>query len=175
MITIKPWAQFRADFPSDIVEEGGQIVQFGGRNVAEAMAEILRSLGCKVSEPINAEEHGWELDIRCEQIPLWAQISDLNPTYYFLLEDNRRLFGKSNPPIYLHLLQKMNDRLETDHRFHDIFWYDAEDFNMERGSDRPVIGEVPEIKVTKIKVTKIKLSFLDKLLAPLKPPPWTEG
>jgi hypothetical protein len=167
MITVKPWVKFRADFPSDMIEEDGQIVQFGGRNVTLALAQILRTLGCKVSDPIYAGDHGWELDVYCEKIHLWAQISDLYPIYYIMLEDNFRFIGKSNPLCYLDLLKSLNEEFNRDHRFHDITWFDSEDFDVDGvGSDTPVIGEIPEIKVT-----KSKMSFLDKLLAPFKPLP----
>jgi hypothetical protein len=166
MISVKPLAQFRADFPSDVVEDDGGIVQFGGKNVAEAIAQILSRLGCRVSDPMDAGEHGWELDIKCEKIPLWAQVTDLNPIYYFILEDNSRLFGKSNHPSYLRLIKILHKELELDLRFHNISWYDKEDYNMKMPFDAPVIGEIPEIRVT-----KLKTSFLDKLLAPFKPLP----
>jgi hypothetical protein len=70
MISVKPLAQFRADFPSDVVEDDGRIVQFGGGNVAEAITQILSRLGCRVAAPIYAGEHGWELDINLGEIQL---------------------------------------------------------------------------------------------------------
>jgi hypothetical protein len=59
----KSYAEFIADFPDDHEEDERDIVLFGGKLAAEAIAEMLRGLGYKVEPPEYMDEHGW--DIMC--------------------------------------------------------------------------------------------------------------
>ena len=172
MIVAKPWAEFRADFPSDQVEDGSDIVQFGGRNVAQAIAGLLAGFGCVIEEPYHAEEHGWQCSFTYENLPLWFQIQELGPSYLFVCKEPL-ISGHSEHPLYFQALIKLNDALREDGRFHDLAWHD---YN-ERGdrlssSELPVIGEVPKRLEMPPMAEKPKLSFVQKLLAPLMRQSW---
>jgi hypothetical protein len=147
MIAIRPWAEFGGDFPDDQVEDETGIVRFGGKNVSEAIAEILRSFGCEVSAPMYAGDHGWELEIEFRRAAIWAQITSLFPVYNALFTDWPPIFfSKNNNLIYVNFLTRVNAALATDCRFHDISWheYDQSGFG-NVGADAPVVGQVPEI------------------------------
>ena len=153
MIGIKSLAEFRADFPDDMIEEDGEIVQSGGKAVAEALGEILTGLGCAVKGVKNAGDHGWDCSFSFERYGLWFQISDLDP--YLLI--CKPPFGVSTEPRYLNLLIKLNDALRRDGRFHDLLWFTQTEFESgSPGSDIPVIGELPP-------PIEGKRSLLDKL------------
>jgi hypothetical protein len=65
-VIVRSCATFTANLPDDQIEneEGTEIVQYGGKSVAEAISEILTRIGCAVKPPRYADEHGWELDLK---------------------------------------------------------------------------------------------------------------
>ena len=60
---IRPWAEFDSTLPDDQIdsEDEMDILQFAGKGVSEALAEILKGLGCEVLELIYLHERGWEV------------------------------------------------------------------------------------------------------------------
>ena len=121
---VKPWAEFTSDLSEDHIEEDDEIVQFGGKSVAAAIGEILTRLGCVVSAPIYAHEHGWELDIALGKRRLWAQVT-LIEGWIFVFEDRSFLpkLLRLPHPIYLDVLTRLADELGQDSRFHNVRWY----------------------------------------------------
>lgn len=120
---IRPCAAFSADFPDDMIEEDGEIVQFGGRGVAEAVAVMLQHLGYDVSPPEHQHEHGWDFEIKVKTDRVWMQISDLGDfiliTRYF---PGFGLFKKNSDDIYPEMLTRLNGALAGDPRFSNIRW-----------------------------------------------------
>lgn len=140
---VRPWAQLRADFPDDSVEHDGNIVQYGGRSVADAIAQLLRELGCEVEPPHSAGLNGWELDVRIENRSLWCQITrwfNHDDDYFILFEQNAPFKNPFRPyhPAYLDVLQRLADKLAHDPRFHDIDWHVEPDTD-KPGTARPII------------------------------------
>jgi hypothetical protein len=128
-VKVRNKAHIGTDFPDDLVEQDGKIVQWGGKGVASAIAEILRQLGAEVSEPINADEHGWELDICYKGRDPWCQVQDGDGCIFFVMEDCwGPLIG--DYPQYVELIVLLNAELHRDPRFHDIRWYRRRDLNM---------------------------------------------
>lgn len=120
----RPWAVFTTDLPDDQVdnETGTEIVTAGGRNVAAAIGQILRDLGCEVEEPQDAGDHGWDFSARGHGRELWCQISSLHPTIFMLFEDRRA----RGAPIGRGLSEALSDAMRRDGRFRDLLWYTRE-------------------------------------------------
>lgn len=129
---VRPWAEFRTGLPDDHIEEGPRIVQFGGKSVAKAIADILVGFGCDVSEPIYADEHGWELDIVAgeQRRRLWCQVTLLDK-YLIVFEQNSWIantLGRYHP-AYLDMLKRLGAALADDEQFHDVRWYTSADLH----------------------------------------------
>ena len=123
---VRSCATFTADLPDDHIEdeEGVEIIQFGGKSVAEAISEILTQLGCVVDRLRYAHEHGWELDIKCGKRRLWCQVTFMD-FYVIHFEDIswvNQLLGRHHP-LYLDTLTRLAQELGRDPRFHDVLWF----------------------------------------------------
>jgi len=141
-VKIRPWASCDADFPDDQIEVDDDIVQFGGRNVAEAIAEIVTGLGCRPSEPISAEEQGWELDIKTDDQPLWIRVCDQGDRHFSLLMEDAtvliRLFSRTHP-TFVRMLRELHLALAADARFQNIVWWPYKKFEVKgKGAPEPV-------------------------------------
>jgi len=111
---------FKADFPDDQIEDDHDIVRFGGRNVALAIGEILRGLGCEVAEPNYAGEHGWDFAARHGHQRFWCQVTSFHPTFFLLFEDDPAIQASTG---HAGFAEKLNLALANDGRFHDVLWY----------------------------------------------------
>jgi hypothetical protein len=118
-MTVLSCAGFIAEFPDDTIEEEGDIAVFGGRNVAVALGEILRGLGCeRVSVPGYDGENGWVFTFDYGQRrSFWCQVTSLHPAYWLLFEGSR-----SDNEIYRDIWLKFSRVLERDPRFHGVIW-----------------------------------------------------
>lgn len=129
---LRPWAEFGTDLPDDQIEEGPRIVQFGGKSVTKAIGDILVGFGCEVSEPIYADENGWELYILAgeQRRRLFCQVT-LIGKFVMVFEQNSWLantFGRYHP-AYLDILKRLGAALADDARFHDVRWYTSADLH----------------------------------------------
>ena len=132
---VRTWATFTSDLPDDHIENqaGDEILQFGGKSVAAAIGEILAGLGCAVSPPIYANEHGWELDAKFGKRRFWCQVT-LIEGWVMVFEDKTfmgSILGYHR--LYLDVLKRLARELESDPRFHDVQWF---------GSDEMLAGRV---------------------------------
>jgi hypothetical protein len=123
---VRSCATFTADLPDDHVEneEGTEIVQYGGKSVAEAISQVLARLGCAVDPPRYADEHGWELDLKFGKRSLWCQVTFMD-FYVIHFEDIswiNELLGRHHP-LYLDALAQLAQELGRDPRFHDVLWF----------------------------------------------------
>ena len=138
---VLPWAEFRSDLPDDQIEDDEDIIQFGGKSVITAIGEMLTRCGCEVSEPIYADEHGWELDVKAGRRNLWCQVT-LIENYLLHFDQNSwfaNTFGRYRPE-YIDVLTRLAAELQSDPRFHDVQWYSgAELHSGEPGSTTPVL------------------------------------
>lgn len=137
---IRPWATFHADFPDDYLEDEERIIQFGGKNVAEAIAELLTALGYRASEPISAEERGWEIDLDTDDRSLWFRVTDLGDRHALLAQDPTFLAGLfGQHPAYLKYLRELHAALTSDPRFKNIVWWPFNKFEEEgKGAAEPI-------------------------------------
>jgi hypothetical protein len=141
-LKVRNCATFTTDLPDDHIEDGPDIIQYGGKSVAEAISEILTRLGYVVDPPRYAEEDGWELDIQVGKLRLWCRIS-LIESYVMTLEEHsflREILGRYNPR-YLDALTKFAEELGRDSRFHDVLWFhNTEVLTDVKGSKTPLSG-----------------------------------
>jgi len=141
-VIVRSCATFTADLPDDHIEDedGAKIIQFGGKSVAEAIAEILARLGCVVGPPRYADEHGWELDTKFGKRSLWCQVTFMD-FYLVFFEDIswvNELLGRHHP-LYLDVLTRLAQELGHDPRFHDVLWFRRDDvLTGVAGSKEPV-------------------------------------
>ena len=121
---VRSCATFTTDLPDDHIEDGAEIIQFGGKSVAEAISEILTRLGCAVAPLRYADEHGWELDIKFGKRSLWCQVTFMD-FYLVFFEDKswiNELLGRHHH-LYLDILKRLAQELGQDLRFHDVLWF----------------------------------------------------
>jgi len=77
--------EFHSAFPDDSVfDEDDGFVQWPGRNVVEVLKAGLEARGYEVSDQIDAQESGWELDISRNKQRLWLKISLIEPEENYL-------------------------------------------------------------------------------------------
>lgn len=93
--------EFHSAFPDDSIEDEAGFVQWPGRNVVEVLKAGLEARGYEVSDPIDAQESGWELDISRNKKRLWLRVSLIEPEENYLsaqdvtvsLWPDRKVFG----------------------------------------------------------------------------------
>ena len=136
---VRTLATFTSDLPDDFIEKDGEVVQYGGKSVAEAIGEMLRRLGCQVGPPEYAQEHGWHLYVDAQKRSVWCQVQDIGDEYVFDIRDKTwRLFGK-NHPAYVEVLRRLGEELARDPRFHNVLWYTPADYEKDApGAALPV-------------------------------------
>jgi hypothetical protein len=128
MVTVRPWAEFRSSLPEDVIEEGGHIIQFGGKSVAEAIAGIFKGFGCEVSAPDYLGELGWEFSITAKRRQLSCRLT-LIDDYLLVMEDDHstvfeQIFRRGSPhPVYFVALKRLAQEMAGDPRFQDVRWY----------------------------------------------------
>jgi len=153
MIDVRDQAEFRADFPDDGIENESRIVQFAGKGVTGAIAEMLEGIGCAVTSPRNAHEHGWELKIQFKQESMWCQVTALGEGYILLFLGNSRRLG------YLEAITRLNLEMQADPRFHDVLWRRC------RGPEGPVSNTPLDIGLDQLPEPTPKLSWFRWFLA----------
>jgi hypothetical protein len=122
MIDVRARAEFRADFPDDGIEDESGWIEFPGRGVARAIAEMLERMGCAVAGPMHAHEHGWEIMIQFKQEQIWCQVSAIDD-YVLLFTEGVLMGNSSNRPGYLESLIRLDLEMRRDPRFHNVRWH----------------------------------------------------
>lgn len=143
MVSPRPFAEFNADFPDDIVEDAdGNIVVYPGENIAAAIGEMLREAGCVVTPPLHEFHRGWSFEATAKDRTIWFLVSDLGGQHILQTEERgsfwRKLFG-GRETIYADLLMGLNDAFAADGRFKNVLWF-PEDWDARgvKGVRRPV-------------------------------------
>jgi hypothetical protein len=122
-VSVRQWAEFRTELPLDWVEDETDIVEFPGRNVTEAIAAMLASLGYDVSAPIHAGEHGWELDVRANGRRFWLQITRMEEHDCHLTTQDMTWRIWRLQPSFEEFLTQLDRALREDGRFSQIGWF----------------------------------------------------
>lgn len=125
---LRPAAEIDADFPDDAVVEGGDFVIFGGRGIAEALAEKFSALGYSI-EPVEPEGHrGWTFVVAIEKKRVIFQATDFGRGEYLLTSYSGDFFTKADPER-AKLLVQLNVELARDPRFKKVRWVVEDDIN----------------------------------------------
>jgi hypothetical protein len=123
LVTLRSEIQFHSGFPDDTVEDDHEIVQWPGRNIAEALKAALEQVGYRVSEPIHAHEHGWELDIWSGRKRRWLQISVIDADECYLMAENMAFWLWPDVPLFRTFLSDLQRILDADARFSRVGWF----------------------------------------------------
>ena len=122
MVRLRPNVWFKADFPNDAVyDEDGNEVQFAGQAVAQAVANLLRARGYRVSEPENGYENGWSLNAHTQGQRFWMQVTFIDDYILQTQDMTWRLWP--NQAGYIALLTALDASLKSDPRFTDLRWW----------------------------------------------------
>ncbi|NEX91545.1 hypothetical protein [Caulobacter sp. 17J65-9] len=138
-VTVRRWAEFASDLPEDQIEDEHDIVQYGGKSVAEAIHAVLEGLGCAMEPVTYAHEHGWEFCFSYEKRYLWCQVTLIEE--YLVVVDDRTFFGKAlgYHPAYQEIMTKLARALAEHPRFSNVRWYfDHQVHSGEPGAKEPV-------------------------------------
>jgi hypothetical protein len=119
----RPEVEFSSGFPDDSIEDEHDFVQWPGRNIAEALKSALERRGYRVSEPIHAREHGWELDIWCGRKRLWLQISVIETELNYLIAEDMTFFLWRDAKLFRAFLADLHAVLGADPRFNQVRWF----------------------------------------------------
>lgn len=122
---IRPWAEFESSLPDDVIEteDGRDILQQGGKSVAEAMHEILQRFGCQMDPVEYAGDHGWDFTFTYQKRALWCQVILIEK--YLAVVRETSMFGKmfGPKPAYIELMRRLAEAMAADPRFQDVRWY----------------------------------------------------
>ena len=139
MVKVRRDALFLFDFPDDQIEDGHDIVVFGGRGVTDAIAQMIRGLGYQVSAPQDEDFKGWSLNVSDRRSEFWLRFSDLGDSGVLVTAD--MTFPRWLWPLprraYADFLLKLDAELRRDGRFREIKW--VRDRDDEIGGDSPVV------------------------------------
>jgi hypothetical protein len=138
-VTLRTYAEFTSDLPTEQIESETDFIQLGGRPVAAALNEVFASLGC-VMQPVESAAHrGWDFHFRYNKRRLWCQVT-LIEGYLVMIRDRSsrwRIFAGDHPD-FARLMSGFGDALATDARFHDVGWFHEHEILEERsGAARP--------------------------------------
>lgn len=122
-MTLRPDVQFRSGFPDDTVEDDDDIVEWPGRNIAEALKSALERLGYRVSEPICMEHAGWELDILHQRKSFNVRISVIDADECYLMADNTKAWFWPDVKGFRMFLADLQRIVDEDIRFGVIGWF----------------------------------------------------
>jgi hypothetical protein len=141
-MVIRPCAEFRADFPDDMIEEDGEIVQFPGRAVAETMSEMLRNIRYGATAPEHQQENGWDFDVKIQKRTIWIQVSDLGDGFVLASKCYAGLLPRQQDEVvYAEVLTRLNECLAADVRFSNVRWQMRGDvLSGAPGAETPVAG-----------------------------------
>jgi hypothetical protein len=112
---VRPWAEFTTSLPDDGIEDETGFIQWPGKNVAEALAEILARLGCTEVEIFDLEHAGYDVGFRLGKLALAARVT--------VIDNPLIAFGPKRQPEYLDFLKRVSDALAQDGRFHNVRWF----------------------------------------------------
>ena len=121
---VRRWVQCGTSLPDDGIEDELDIIQPSGKNVAEAMFDILLSLGCKGDLQVyRLGDDRWEFVCRYGPIKIHCIVAIIFDCVVIFRDDSLfRSWFKTVHPQYLELLKKIADALPKDERFSNVRW-----------------------------------------------------
>jgi hypothetical protein len=136
---IRPYAKCASNLPTDVIEsdDGMDIIQIGGRSVAEAIAEDLKALDCTIGEVGSALDNGWNCSVKFQGRNYAFQVI-LIDDYYIDFIDYSFWNSREKPRrIFAEFLRQVGAALRRDSRLENLRWYVEHDDGSD-GSQDPV-------------------------------------
>jgi hypothetical protein len=124
---IRRYAQLESDLPYDGVEDERDFVVYPGKNIAEAVGEVLARQGCTIYPMLCLDEQGWEFDFVYRKLRLVCRTTMIED-YLVLFYDPswfRGIFKRTHPG-FVDILRKVGDAMAQDSRFRNVRWFDDE-------------------------------------------------
>jgi hypothetical protein len=138
---VREKVEFASTFPDDTIETEDTFI-LPGKNIAEALADIIQRLGYNVEPVENAGDHGWDFFIRAEKHNFYCQVTLI---YDCLVQFNDTeawyRFWKRHTPEYLDFLQRVSAALKADSRFPNVHWATHRECTTGRGFPEPIQQE----------------------------------
>ena len=125
-MTLKPWLMCDTTLPDDCIEDDEDIIQQPGRNVAEALCEVLAAIGCsKIGDPWEEGPKGWQFLFVSEGKPFWCRVSRPGSQCLVYFGKNYTFEGlfRAGPSRHEVFLKRLADGLARDDRFSNQRWY----------------------------------------------------
>jgi hypothetical protein len=122
-LILRPEIEFGSAFPDDSIEGENDFIQWPGRNIAEALKTAFERRGYRVSEPIHAHEHGWELNIWRGRKRLWLRIGVVDAELNYLTALNMTFFLWRDTKLFRGFLSDLHAILGADPRFNQVRWF----------------------------------------------------
>ncbi|HEY3697327.1 hypothetical protein [Phenylobacterium sp.] len=137
---VRPVVRFEADFPDDsICDEDGFVIGWGGRNVVDAISEVLRKAGYALTEPEEEPEHGWTFHANRHGTEVWFQVQAAGEYYLDTVHMGLFKFTRKSKQAYVNTLNLINAWIQQDPRFRNIHWHTMGMPPEEMGTSGPVV------------------------------------
>ena len=120
---LRPEIRFRPGFPDDTIEGEEDTIEWPGRNITEALKAALEQRGYRVSEPLNAEHVGWELEVFRGRKRLWLQVSRLDDETCYILAFNKTSWLWPDVKVFQAFLSDLQSIMAADGRFGEPGWF----------------------------------------------------
>jgi hypothetical protein len=129
MVKLFPQAEFEADFPDDSEEDDGDIVVFPGRNVVEAISEILERAGHKCEPPFFGD-FAWEAHVEFMKRSMVFGVHTFEPGEFHLFAKDASPLDRWFPSAkrkFVEYLRMLGRELGADARFRNLRWFSDKD------------------------------------------------
>jgi hypothetical protein len=139
VVKLYPQAEFEADFPDDTVEEF-DIVEFPGRNVVEAISEILERAGYTCEPPFFGG-FAWEAHVRFMKRSMVFGVHTFEPGEFHLFAKDASPLDRWLPSAkrtFVEYLRMLGRELGGDARFRKLRWFSDKDSSHEHPMASPV-------------------------------------
>jgi len=150
-MTVRCLLTFRSDLGDDgvLTEDRHEFLQWPGRLHAAVAAEKLRALGWQVSEPIDMQVVGWELNAAMGRKPIWLRVEVVDEIILMLedLKPERTWYLARKPPgpVFTGMLTALDAALRADGRFHDLRWFTDKEYECSAPGAPTPVSEIAEM------------------------------
>jgi hypothetical protein len=123
---------FEAEFPDDAVfDSRGDIEVPGGKNVAQAIVESLRTRGTDVTQPVQHSYYGWKF-MACAGSESFDLVLQYPGPWLLLSQRVESLMDKLRHPksedTHRKILEEVSTILGQDRRFRRQSWFTKEEY-----------------------------------------------
>lgn len=119
-------AQFAANFPDDdFIEEDGEIIQFPGKNISNALVQGLNAHGFSTTEPEHEGPYGWTFYATKDKVRLWLKVQQVDPSENYLNCNINVPFGfrRKCKEVHLEARKVLSACMKHDARFSNLLWH----------------------------------------------------